>query len=148
MAAKSTKINSAASPYILEEQVGFILRQVNQRHAAIFANRMGEDITPTRWAVLAKLYEVGPASQNHLGRMTAMDVATVKGVVDRLVQRGLICTASDDSDARLRLIGLSDLGLSLVESRLAGAKAITEETLAPLNALERETLLALLSKIK
>src|ERR1700722_10722267 len=75
-------------PYVLDEQVGFALRQAQQRHTTIFAAKMIEDLTPTQWAALAKLREVGDCSQNHLGRLTAMDAATIKGVVDRLTARG------------------------------------------------------------
>ena len=78
-----------AGDYVLDSQVGFILRQASQRHTALFASRMGAETTPTQWAALAKLHEIGPTSQNQLGRMTAMDVATIKGVVDRLMKRGL-----------------------------------------------------------
>ncbi len=70
--------------YILDEQIGFILRQVWQRHATIFARDIGINLTPTQWAAMAKLTETGPCSQNLLGRLTAMDVATIKGVIDRL----------------------------------------------------------------
>ena len=49
---------------------------------------MIEDLTPTQWAALAKLRELGDCSQNHLGRLTAMDAATIKEVVDRLTVRG------------------------------------------------------------
>jgi MarR family transcriptional regulator, lower aerobic nicotinate degradation pathway regulator len=73
--------------YILDEQIGFILRQVWQRHATIFAKEIGINLTPTQWAALAKLTETGPCSQNQLGRLTAMDVATIKGVIDRLTAR-------------------------------------------------------------
>src|SRR5271168_4253012 len=97
----------ATPPYVLDEQVGFVLRQVSQRHATIFATRIGNDITPTQWAAMAKLYEAGATSQNQLGRMTAMDVATIKGVVDRLAKRGLIATMADKTDARRRLVALS-----------------------------------------
>ncbi|MGN6114632.1 MAG: MarR family transcriptional regulator, partial [Nitrobacter sp.] len=41
----SSKRNSKSS-YILDEQVGFILRQVSQRHSAIFANAIGNNLTP------------------------------------------------------------------------------------------------------
>ena len=84
--------------YVLDRQVGFVLRQVSQRHAALFTARMNDDITPTQWAALAKLYEVGPTWQNLLGRMTAMDVATIKGVVDRLMKRGFVRSTTDDAD--------------------------------------------------
>ena len=90
--------------YVLEEQIGFILRQVWQRHATIFAREIGINLTPTQWAALAKLTETGPCSQNQLGRLTAMDVATIKGVIDRLTARGLTETSADPEDGR-RLSG-------------------------------------------
>ena len=73
---------------ILDDQVGFLLRQAQQRHTTIFAAGMIESLTPTQWAALAKLREVGDCSQYRLGRLTAMDAATIKGVVDRLTARG------------------------------------------------------------
>ncbi len=82
-------VKPARPSYILDEQIGFILRQVWQRHATIFAREIGINLTPTQWAALAKLTETGPCSQNLLGRLTAMDVATIKGVIDRLTARGL-----------------------------------------------------------
>ena len=147
-----TKTAAHGSPpdrkaYVLDEQVGFILRQATQRHAALFAASMG-DVTPTQWAALAKLYEVGPTSQNLLGRMTAMDVATIKGVVDRLLKRGLIRPKADDADERRRLIALSAAGRAYVESRFAAAHAITRETLAPLSESEQTVFVALLEKLK
>jgi len=66
--------------YELDRQVGFLLRQVSQRHGTIFAEGIGSDLTPTQWAALAKLHEIGPCSQNLLGRLTAMDGATVTHV--------------------------------------------------------------------
>ena len=41
-------------PYVLEEQIGFILRQVWQRHATIFAREIGINLTSAQWAALAK----------------------------------------------------------------------------------------------
>ena len=57
-------IRPSRPAYILEEQIGFILRQVWQRHATIFAREIGINLTPTQWAALAKLTETGPCSQN------------------------------------------------------------------------------------
>jgi MarR family transcriptional regulator, lower aerobic nicotinate degradation pathway regulator len=139
----------ATPPYVLDEQVGFVLRQVSQRHATIFATRIGSsDITPTQWAALNKLNEVGPTSQNQLGRMTAMDVATIKGVVDRLAKRGLIGTQPDPDDGRRLVASLTQEGRDLVEAHCADALAISEETLAPLSDAEREIFLKLLNKLR
>ena len=133
--------------YRLEEQVGFLLRRATQRHVAIFSEHMGEEVTPTRWAVLAKLYEAGPSSQNRLGRSTAMDAATIKGVVDRLIERKLIETQPDPNDARRRVIALSEAGRRLVERSVGRALAITRETLDPLTPTERAELVGLLRKL-
>jgi MarR family transcriptional regulator, lower aerobic nicotinate degradation pathway regulator len=134
--------------YVLEEQVGFILRQVWQRHAAIFAREIGANLTPTQWAALAKLTETGPCSQNQLGRLTAMDVATIKGVIDRLSARGLTETSADPEDGRRLKVSLTRAGQQLAEKVAANALAITRETLAPLDARERETLVVLLGKLR
>lgn len=134
--------------YILDDQVGFVLRQVAQRHTSIFAERFANDVTTTQWAALSKLREVGPTSQNLLGRLTAMDVATIKGVVDRLQRRGLLHTIPDTEDARRHLVCLTPEGTKFVDGAAALALEITDETLAPLDARERRTLMALLTKLK
>jgi DNA-binding MarR family transcriptional regulator len=139
---------SADSPYILDDQVGFILRQVSQRHASIFADLIGVDLTPTQWATLAKLAERGTCSQNLLGRQTAMDAATIKGVVGRLAKRGLVETRADAKDARRIMVALTEEGRRTVERVLPDAAAITEATLSPLADTEREMLLQLLSKLR
>ena len=138
----------AKPAYILDEQIGFILRQVWQRHATIFARDIGINLTPTQWAALAKLAETGPCSQNQLGRLTAMDVATIKGVIDRLTARGLTETSPDPEDGRRLLVSLTRAGQQLAEKVAPSALAISKETLAPLDAKEREMLMGLLNKLR
>ena len=141
-------VKPAKPPYVLDEQVGFILRQVWQRHSAIFSRDIGTNLTPTQWAALSKLAETGPCSQNQLGRLTAMDVATIKGVIDRLTVRGLTETSQDPEDGRRLLVSLTRAGQQLAEKLAPNAIAITRETLAPLDAKERELLIGLLSKLR
>jgi len=148
--ATSPRPRRKAAPqgYVLEEQVGFILRQVSQRHSTIFAERIGGGLTPTQWAALAKLQETGACSQNQLGRYTAMDVATIKGVIDRLTARGLTETGPDPQDARRLLVSLTKVGQALVEKETPNAVAISEATLAPLAPKEREIFLELLARLR
>jgi DNA-binding MarR family transcriptional regulator len=141
-------VKPAKPAYVLDEQIGFILRQVSQRHAAIFSRDIGIDLTPTQWAALAKLQETGPCSQNLLGRLTAMDVATIKGVIDRLTARGLTETSPDPEDGRRLLVSLTRVGQQLAEKAAPNAMAISRETLAPLDARERELLTELLNKLR
>ena len=133
--------------YRLEDQVGFHLRRAGQRHAAIFATHMGEDLTPTQWAALVKLSEHGVLSQNLLGRETAMDGATIKGVVDRLVKRGLVATGPDPDDGRRMRVSITEAGREAVGRGLEAANAITAETLEPLDPGEQRNLIDLLRRI-
>ena len=149
---RSVSVKRSVKPsrpgYILDEQIGFILRQVWQRHATIFAREIGINLTPTQWAALAKLTETGPCSQNLLGRLTAMDVATIKGVIDRLTARGLTETSPDPEDGRRLRVSLTRAGQQLADKMAPNALAISRETLAPLDPRERDTLVALLSKLR
>lgn len=141
------EIHPEPDAYRLDDQVGYILRLVSQRHASIFQSLIEHDVTPTQFAMLIRLAEVGQGSQNHLGRLAAMDVATAKGVVDRLKAKGLITLAPDENDARRRVIRLSAAGERLIADLEARGHAITEATLAPLSKSERRTFLALLGKL-
>ena len=138
----------AKPAYVLDEQIGFILRQVSQRHAMIFSRDIGINLTPTQWAALSKLCETGSCSQNQLGRLTSMDVATIKGVIDRLTARGLTETSPDPDDGRRLVVSLTRAGQQLADKVAPNALAITKETLAPLDAKERDTLMALLSRLR
>jgi len=59
--------------YVVNEQIGYLLRVAMQRHKAIFTAMMVDDLTQTQFATLAKLFENGPTSQNLLGRLIALD---------------------------------------------------------------------------
>lgn len=136
----------AKRPYQLDDQIGFILRRVTQRHLALFSESIPA-VTTTQFAVLARLQQLGPLSQNHLGRETAMDAATIKGVVGRLTKLGLAETAKDPKDRRRVIVTLSPAGHQLYAQTVNHALAVSDKTLSPLTEQERATLLTLLSKL-
>jgi MarR family transcriptional regulator, lower aerobic nicotinate degradation pathway regulator len=134
--------------YILDEQIGFILRQAYQRHCVVFTAAFGDELTPTQWAVIAKLSEVGSCSQNHLGRQTAMDVATVKGVIERLARQGYVQTDADTSDRRRLLVSLTAAGHALYKKKVGAATEVSDQTMLPLKTSERAMLLKLLKRLR
>jgi DNA-binding MarR family transcriptional regulator len=140
-------MNARRSVYKLDDQVGFVMRQAQQRHAMLFASLMIEGLTPTQWAAMAKLAEVGASSQNKLGRLTAMDAATIKGVIDRLVARGFVSARADADDARRLLVDLTPLGADIFARATPVAHEITASTLAPLAEEEQRMLVALLRRL-
>lgn len=133
--------------YDLDFQVGFLMRVAMQRHTAIFMSNMIEDLTQTQFAVMAKLHEVGPCSQNHLGRLVYLDAATIKGVVDRLGLRGFVTTGSDPTDRRRRAVSLTEKGGRVIDAAIRVAAEVTAKTLRPLTAEEQRTLTRLLKKM-
>lgn len=133
-------------PYVLDDQIGYVLRRVSQRHLAIFAEAIDE-VTTTQFAVLARLAEKGPLSQNLLGRETAMDAATIKGVVDRLARQGLVATTPDPEDRRRLTVALTDKGRKLYEAQAATALEVSSRTLDPLSPDEQAQFLALLARL-
>jgi DNA-binding MarR family transcriptional regulator len=133
--------------YVLDEQVGFLMRVAMQRHTAIFMSRMVEALTQTQFAALAKLYEVGPCSQNHLGRLIYLDAATIKGVVDRLGGRGFVTALADSKDRRRRAVALTTRGREVTEAAIKVAAEITAATLTPLTEEEQRTVAVLLKKL-
>lgn len=135
-----------AAEYSLDDQIGYLLRRVTQRHLSIFSELIPQ-VTTTQFAVIARLRQMGPLSQNHLGRETAMDAATIKGVVDRLVRQGLVETSPNPDDRRRLVISLSKAGQDLFDATVGQAIAASAKTLAPLTEREQTTLMALLAKL-
>ena len=134
--------------YTIEQQAGFLLRRAHQRSAAIFQNLFsGSGLTPLQFTSLVKIRDQGRASQNLLGRLTYADPATIMGVINRLVERGLIRKSADPDDKRKSILILTSNGLNLIESLETVARAVSEETLAPLSSSEKKTFLRLLGKL-
>ena len=137
---------SEGNGYRLEEQIGFKLRVANQKHLEIFAHEV-PDLTPRQFAVLAKLTEVGPLSQNHLGRQVAMDAATTKGVIERLLRKGYVRAEPSQSDRRRLEISLTPEGEATARSAIEVARKVSARTQRNLTEREAKRLRDLLDKL-
>ena len=136
------------SIYVLEEQVGHLLRRANQRHTNLFQELFGDlGLTTLQFAALMKLWELGDLSQNQLGRLTAMDPNTIQGVVQRLERRGFVERRPDPEDRRRKALALTSCGEALAGSLVENGLRISELPLDPLTASERRQFLALINKL-
>ncbi len=134
--------------FVLDDQVAHLLRRAHQRASAIFLTVLAEaQLTPTQFFAMARLHEMGKLSQNRLGRLAAMDPATIQGVIRRLHERGLIERLADPTDRRRMVLSLSPQGHETVVSLLKDANRVGGEILAPLGAEERDLFLGLLKKL-
>lgn len=133
--------------YRLSAQIGYLLRRANQRHLAIFNEHMIEGLTAQQFAVLIRLQQLAPISQNELGRQAALDQATINGVIQRLRARGLVQSVRSTKDQRRLNLSLTNSGRSILDKAIPVAQKITQLTCAPLSEDETATLMGLLSKI-
>lgn len=132
----------------LDDDIAHLIRRAHQRASATFMAVLASDnLTPAQYFALTRLREKGEVSQNLLGRMAAMDPATIQGVVKRLGQRGLVGRVPDRSDRRRMRLHLTDEGIALVDGLRAGIDEMADKILAPLNAEEQLNLRALLKRI-
>lgn len=133
---------------LLDDQVGHLLRSAHKRASAVCSEVLGSsELTPAQYFALARLSEVRRLSQNHLGRLTAMDPATIQGVIQRLQARGLVERTADMYDRRRKVLQLTPAGSSMIEQLQGLTVQANDAILGPLNAGEREIFMRLLKRI-
>ncbi|MFF7708953.1 MarR family transcriptional regulator [Pseudomonas sp. NPDC007930] len=137
-----------SAPYDFTEQVGHLLRKAYQRHMAIFQQQVGDaQLTAVQFITLCAVRDRGPSSLTELVAATAVDQATIRGIIERLKARELIQLGHDAQDKRKVIVHLSDEGRAVVERTVPLALEITEATLANLNPGERVAIAFLLRKM-
>ncbi len=132
----------------LEGQVGHLLRRVFHKAR----NRMRKKIaytglSPMQTAALTCLYIKGPTSQNKLGRRIGMEPGNVHGLVDRLRKKGMITSNYLAEGPGLNILELTDEGKAVVDKVIPLGEEASRETLAPLNAKEKEQFLEYLRRL-
>jgi len=136
------------APYDVTEQVGHLLRKAYQRHTAIFQQQACDpQLTSIQFVTLCALRDHGPSSQAELIKATAVDQATIRGIVERLKARGLIQLSPDPGDRRKVICELTDSGAALLDAMIPCARQISELSMGCLNAAERVAILFLLRKM-
>lgn len=134
--------------YSLDQSVGHLLRRAHQRHASLFQDRGAVGgLTPTQFATLLKLGELGRATQNALGRAVALDPATIQGVVARLRDRGLVEVGRDPLDRRTVVLSLAPAGEQVLAEAVGQGRRANEQLLAPLSPDDRHDLIRLLRRL-
>ena len=144
----SQAAQDVVSRYEVSEQIGHLLRKAYQRHLAIFSQTINDpQLTAVQFAVLSASRRLGPSSMSDLGKATAIDAATVRGIIERLRVRELIELQTNPDDRRKVTVQLTRAGASLVEQITPTALRISELTMGELNEAEQVAVLYLLRKL-
>ena len=129
---------------------GHLIRRLQQLATHRFAVRMREaelDITPVQFAALDAIHAQPGIDQASVAALIAYDRATIGGVIDRLVAKGLVSRDVSPTDRRARVLRLSGQGEDVYRALVAQVGRVQDDILAGLDAGEREQFIALARKI-
>lgn len=141
-------MNKHNNEYIIEDQVGYLLRRVYYHHLSIFQQSLDEtQLTSVQFATLYSINKLQECSQKELVSDTGIDQATIRGIIQRLKDKGLISQDPDSIDKRKVLIHITALGKEELKLAIPIAETITDLTLEALNPAERIAMKFLLQKI-
>lgn len=131
------------------EMPGHLIRRMNQAAVSIFMDETGKkgfDLTPVQYAALSAINTKPGLDQATLANHIAYDRVTIGGVVDRLVQKGMVRREISPTDRRARELFLTDDGSTVLTDIRPIVRAMQDLLLTGLKAGEREQFIALLRK--
>ena len=97
----------------VNEMPGHLARRFQQIAVAVFLAEVeaaGYDLTPVQYAALTAVSANPGLDQVTLAGLMAFDRTTITGVVDRLVQKGLITRQESSRDRRARELTMTVAG--------------------------------------
>jgi DNA-binding MarR family transcriptional regulator len=131
------------------EMPGHLARRFQQIAVAVFlaeVEEAGFDLTPVQYAALAAI-KINPGiDQVTLAGLIAYDRTTITGVVDRLVQKGLLVRNPSSRDRRARELQITEAGKRTLRAITPAVEAAQRTMLRGLTEKEGAELMRLLRK--
>jgi len=128
---------------------GHLVRRFQQIAVAVFLNEVGTagfDLTPVQYAALAAIGANPGIDQVTLAGLIAYDRTTITGVVDRLVQKGLMVRRASSRDRRVRELQVTDDGRRTLRRITPAVEAAQRIMMRGLTEREAQEFMRLLRK--
>src|SRR5207248_10741242 len=128
---------------------GHLARRFQQIAVAVFLAEVGDagfDLTPVQYAALATIKANPGLDQVTLAGLIAYDRTTITGVIDRLVQKGLLVRHPSSRDRRARELQITDSGKRTLRGITPAVEAAQRTMLRGLTEKEGADLMRLLRK--
>ena len=127
---------------------GYLFRRMQQIAVSIFLEECDPlDLTPVQYASLVAIRAIPGIDVTRLSAVIAFDRSTLGGVIERLETKGYIRREPTPEDKRIKLLHITEKGALLLNDVTAAVDRAQERMLQPLDAAERETLLALMTRL-
>ena len=132
------------------EMAGHLIRRLQQISTQVFTTRAREagfDLTSVQFAAMDAIRDKPGIDQAGVAAMIAYDKATIGGVIDRLVAKGVVARSVSERDRRAREVRLTDAGQACFDALLPIVRTLQDDILAPLAPEERRRFLNLARKL-
>jgi DNA-binding MarR family transcriptional regulator len=133
----------------MQDMPGHLARRFQQIAVAVFlaeVEKEGYDLTPVQFAALAAVAANPAIDQATLAGLIAYDRTTITGVVDRLVQKGLVARQESSRDRRARELKITDAGRRTLRGATPAVEATQRILVRGLTDKEAKDLVRLLQK--
>jgi DNA-binding MarR family transcriptional regulator len=133
----------------LNEKPGHLARRFQQIAVAVFHAEMekaGFDLTPVQYAALGAVATRPGIDQATLAGLIAYDRTTIGGVVDRLVQKGLLVREASNRDRRAHALQITAAGKQTLKDIEPAVQAAQRSMVRGLTGAETQELMRLLHK--
>jgi DNA-binding MarR family transcriptional regulator len=125
-----------------------LMRRANQTTTAILVSaHLPQDLSPRQYDVLEALTRENGVSQTRLVEITSIDRSTIVGIIERLVEKGLIRRARTEGDHRAYAVTLTPKGQSMVSAAKPIVDGANVRALGVLPDKERDAFLRALERL-
>lgn len=136
------------APARLRRKPSWLIGRVSARaHRLIGGTMAAAGGHAYHFAILAALDEFGPDSQVRIGRRCGIDQSDMHAMLNELTEQRHVARTPDPGDRRRNLITLTDAGRRRLEELDTRLTRVQHDVLNALSATERDTLIALLTRI-
>ena len=136
------------APTRLRRKPSWLIGRVSAwAHRLIGETMAAADGHAYHFAILAALDEFGPDSQVRIGRRCGIDQSDMHAMLNELTEQRHVARTLDPGDRRRNLITLTDAGRRRLEELDTRLTRVQDDVLNALSATERDTLIALLTRI-
>lgn len=104
--------------------------------------------SPGQLHVLGLLNELGPTTVSHLAALLGTTPPSASGMVDRMVDAGLVARERNEDDRRVVTVSIGPAGKDALEAALGGRREMLERVLSQLDDEELRTTLRVMARLE
>lgn len=123
------------------------MQTINRYLRSMVSDQSETPVTRVQWLLLRHLERNGSCTIGELAEHLDVRSSTMSQMVDRLEKNGIVFRASNQKDARVKTVGLSEKGKKIIQEREMLWVDSLAQPFQNFSTEEKETLLNLMDKL-